>query len=371
MDDYLAPYPEDPEEVIKINRANWWRGLLCCSLFLCAFAYLNPYHLDFFNPMQRFWRVISMLSTIYFCFLIIMLHHRPSYGRELLGFLDPALGGAIDKSKHTYDDDCELTWDNFKDNLDHYYLVHLVDWFLASFVIRDFYILHFWHVLDEVIELSWQHILPHFRECWWDHLICDILLSNIPAITFGLWLQRKLGMMTFDYWGKTGKNGKKKSFWEYDVWHCHKRFGIMVYMQIILNVWFLCNFFLMNAFLIPPVHGFPIFRLLMWFALGSIGFREGYEDASTWNTPQRKHQAVEGRYRWLAIGIMCTEVMIVYKYRKDTGHINEDVHTPFYIWFPWVAWYSSMILYWVYLRFKPGHTTKYPVETKNKKVKHH
>jgi hypothetical protein len=58
--------------------------------------------------------------------------------------------------------------------------------------------------LDEVIELSWQHILPHFRECWWDHLGCDILLSNIPAITFGLWLQRRLGLIPYDFWGKEG-----------------------------------------------------------------------------------------------------------------------------------------------------------------------
>lgn len=45
---------------------------------------------------------------------------------------------------HTYDDNCDLTWDNFLDNFDHYYIVHLVDWFLATLVIRDPIILHFW-----------------------------------------------------------------------------------------------------------------------------------------------------------------------------------------------------------------------------------
>lgn len=213
-----------------------------------------------------------------------MLHHRPVYGRYLLGYLDSRLNQALTKGHHTYDDDCELTWANLADNFDHYYVVHLCNWFLSSFVIRDFYLLHFWHVLDEVIEISWQHILPHFRECWWDHLGCDILLSNIPAITFGLWLQRRLGLIPYDFWGKEGK----KSITEWTIWTCHKKWGIMVYIQILLYIHFLTGFFLNNNLLIPPKHPFPVLRLLLWFGLGAIAFREGYEDARTWNTPERK-----------------------------------------------------------------------------------
>jgi len=32
-----------------------------------------------------------MLALIYFCFIIILLHHRPVYGRYLLGYLDSRL----------------------------------------------------------------------------------------------------------------------------------------------------------------------------------------------------------------------------------------------------------------------------------------
>lgn len=89
--DYLEPLPEDPEAALKINRANWWRGINGCILFLCSFAYLEPYHLDFFDPMQRFWRVITMISVIYFCLIIMLINHRPDYGRAILGYLDPRL----------------------------------------------------------------------------------------------------------------------------------------------------------------------------------------------------------------------------------------------------------------------------------------
>jgi len=96
-----------------------------------------------------------MLAQIYFSLIIILLNHRPSYGRGILGYLDPRLNQPVTKGHHTYDDNCEITWENVLDNFDHYYVVHLVNWFLSSFVIRDFYILHFWQMLDELVELSW------------------------------------------------------------------------------------------------------------------------------------------------------------------------------------------------------------------------
>jgi len=126
---------------------------------------------------------------------------------------------------HTYDDDCALTYDNFKDGFDHYFIVHWVNWTLAAFVIRDPYVLHFWQIFDEVVELSAQHRLPHFRECWWDHLIQDILLANIPAITLGLYIVDKIGIRRYDWLGREGK----ATFWEWDFLHCHRRFGIIVF----------------------------------------------------------------------------------------------------------------------------------------------
>lgn len=186
--DYLDAPPEDEEEALKINRANWWRGIINCVLFLCAFSYLDPSHMNFFAPMQRFWRMVGMLAQLYICFIIILLNHRPEYGRWILGYLDPRLNVPVTSAQHTYDDNCEFTWANFYDNLDHYYLVHWGDWFLSTFMLREFYVLHSWQLMDEIVELSWQHILPHFGECWWDHVFVDILFSNIPAIALGLWI---------------------------------------------------------------------------------------------------------------------------------------------------------------------------------------
>ena len=84
---------------------------------------------------------------------------------------------------------------------------------------------------------------------------------------------------------------------------------------------FLTGFFINNNLLIPPVHPFPVIRLLLWFALGALAFREGYDDSRTWNTVGRYYKEVSGRYRWLGIAILSTEAIMCYKYRKNTGHI--------------------------------------------------
>lgn len=90
----------------------------------------------------------------------------------------------------------------------------------------------------------------------------------------------------------------------------------------LLVIHFLNGFFINNNLLIPPVHPFPVVRLLVWFGLGSIAFREAFEDARTWNTPQRKFTPVQGRARWLSTAVLITESLMCWKYRYNTGHIN-------------------------------------------------
>lgn len=45
---------------------------------------------------------------------------------------------------HTYDDNCDFELVNIIDNLDHYFLLHCLNWFLLSFLLRDAWLLNFW-----------------------------------------------------------------------------------------------------------------------------------------------------------------------------------------------------------------------------------
>ena len=162
-------------------------------------------------------------------------------------------------------------------------------------------------------------------------------------------------MLQYDFLGNKGKN----SFWEWEFLYCHRRFGMVVYIIFLFKACFLNGFFLMNNMMIPPVHPFSVIRLCIWFGIGSIAFREGYEDSRTWNTVERKYNVVEGRYRWLAISMITTEAMLCYKYREGTGHIDFDAKTPLVVSTSWTIAFVGTFGYWLYLRFKPGHTVKY------------
>lgn len=141
--------------------------------------------------------------------------------------------------------------------------------------------------------------------------------------------------------------------------HCHKKFGVFVYQQVLLTIHFANGFFVMNALLIPPKHFFPPGRMVLYFMFGALVMREAYDDARTWGTHERKDKPVAGRMRWLVVAALITEIVLCWKYREGTGNILYNP-TPAYKWVPWTLGISALVIYWVYLRFRPNHTVKYP-----------
>ena len=63
-------------------------------------------------------------------------------------------------------------------------------------------------------------------------------------------------------------------------------------------------------------------------------------------------------YRWIVCGVITLESVISWKFRHDTGNI-QDEPTPFYISIPWVVTVAIFIGYYLYLRFHPQKITKY------------
>ena len=99
---------------------------------------------------------------------------------------------------------------------------------------------------------------------------------------------------------------------------------------------------------------------MFWFLYGNVSYREGWEDVKTWNTHERKHNPVEGRYRFMVVMIFLLEILLVYKYREGSPHVYWDAYTPLYISVPWVVFYGGFAIYWLYLRFiYEGRTKKY------------
>lgn len=98
--------------------------------------------------------------------------------------------------------------------IDFYVLAHFANWFIAALILRDSYILHFWSVLDEILELSLKSIRPNFAECWWDSLLLDVVFANTAGIFLGMCYIRAVGSMEYDWLGRKDA----KSIWEWKIW---------------------------------------------------------------------------------------------------------------------------------------------------------
>lgn len=104
-----------------------------------------------------------------------------------------------------------------------------------------------------------------------------------------------------------------------------------------------------------------IYRLTVWFLLSNLAFKETYVDIDTWGTKTRVDNPISGKCRWITFFICFTEAFISLKYIGDAGNIMDNP-TPLYISIPWITIIAGSICYYLYLRLKPDHTTKYPLE---------
>ena len=53
--------------------------------------------------------------------------------------------------------------------------------------------------------MQFQHILPNFQECWWDHWILDVLICNGGGIYTGMQVAKYLEMRKYRWESVVGK----------------------------------------------------------------------------------------------------------------------------------------------------------------------
>jgi hypothetical protein len=96
--------------------------------------------------------------------------------------------------------------------------------------------------------------------------------------------------------------------------------------------------------------------------VGSLAFKELYCDIETYGTWKRVNNYISGKCRWICIAVITLETIISFKFTKNAGNISDDWSIPTYIWLPWAVGYFIGFIFYLYLRFKPGHTTMWPKE---------
>lgn len=106
----------------------------------------------------------------------------------------------------------------------------------------------------------------------------------------------------------------------------------------IVSVNFLDGFFLMNQLWVPPKTWMVVYRLLIWFSMGHIAFRELH------NALHDEREPFQARF--LTYFTIVVESWVSIKFLKDCGNLQEE-STPWYITAPWLAAGAvGLVHYW-------------------------
>lgn len=256
--------------------------------------------------------ILKGLTITYALFLLFIAQQNYPEAKSIWNILEPPL--SEERAKKAYESwqkNCEITTQNLSNKLDRYSMAHLLGWVFLSFLIRDYYVMHMWAILTELVELTFGQLLAHFAECWWDQLVCDLIVTNLPGMYIGMSLIRYMGWEEFDWLGRRGK----KSWREWEIWTHHKKIISLLILLITFTTQFMGSFFVPNAFHTSPTSDFNGYRLGFWFAIGLAAYKELYMYASE---PIDQFADVGGHFLQIAFAVMFSEVTIMIKHYNDS-----------------------------------------------------
>lgn len=253
------------------------------------------------RPHPVIWRMLMGATFCYIAFLVYLAFQTVQDARKTLAWLDPSLG--VPLPEKTYAADCRVftpenphsLFANLEDCIfDTYMAAHLIGWWIKMMIVRDVKLCWFLSILFEFMEISLRHQLPNFYECWWDHVILDILLCNGGGIYLGYLTCRFFEMRQY-HWG-VGQDIRPDSGrfstltrsavqltpftlqqYKWDLFASPRNFlGVLFYVMIFILV-DLSNFYLKFILWMPSSHWLLLIRVLYWACMSAIVTREYYE----------------------------------------------------------------------------------------------
>lgn len=291
--------------------------------------------------------IMKGFTITYALFVIVLAQQRYEEARFTWNIVEPRVSEEKSKSYFaTWQTNCDLSLENFSNKLDRYSASHFMGWILHALLIRDYWVMHFWSILTELVELLFGEVIPPLAECWWDQIICDMLLTNLPGMMIGMFMIRKFKWQEFDWLGRWGKS----SIREWDIWTNHKRILAVFLLLLGYSIQFLGCFFVPNAFHTSPTSDFSGLRLLIWFWIGFGAFKELYNYAC-----ENKHTPTDvgGHFSQIGLVVMISEITIIIKHYhrsiiqfKGTFSLFQRTVWPAFltIYLVWYLWSRTFII---------------------------
>jgi len=286
-----------PAQRHEMRSANLKKSLMAvCAAYLLYSALQGP-DTHMVRPHPAVWKVMHGLFVLYLLFLVFLLCQETTDARMVLQFISPDLG--IELPERAYGGDCRIyTPEDPTSNcrmlqdtiFDEFFVGHILGWYGKAIALRDRRLLWAYSIAFELMELTFQHWLKNFNECWWDSWILDVALCNSVGIYFGMKTVTFFEGRTYDWTGmerSKGLSGKVRrsimlftpaSFDSY-IWNPTSsplRFFQCAFVVALCLVFELNAFFLKYVLWIPPPHLLNHVRLALWFGIANISTREYY-----------------------------------------------------------------------------------------------
>ena len=302
----------------------------------------------FIRPHPALWRLVLAVNVSYLMVLVFLLFQSKGNARAWLGFLDSRLGKPL--PERSYAEDCSLTSvSSLWDQLDVFVLAHTIGWFAKALILRDVWFCWILSILFELMEYSLEHQLPNFAECWWDHWILDVLLTNWLGMYLGMKTCQYLEMKQYSWRGlrqiPTASGKLKRTVqqftphsWTKFEWGPTKSLKNFLAVVLMLALALQCElnaFYLKTLLWIPIHHPFNLSRLILYFLFSVPAVREAFQYVSD---PRCKRL---GTHAWMTSACVILELLICLKFGR--GEFPKPA--PFHVILFWSCFVALLVGY--------------------------
>jgi phosphatidylserine synthase 2 len=311
------------------------------------------------RPHPIVWRAVMALMVIYFLTVVFFLFQDYKTTRKIIGMYDPK--SLIEEPDRSWAEDCRMSTPEkpyllFETIFDEFLLAHLLGYMGKMIVLRDWKMVMFISFGFEVVEFSLQHVLPNFAECWWDHVIADIIVCNAGGAFLGWLILKAVGAKPYEFVALSDIRtlpGKAKRValqlvprsldrFQWEFFDNFQRFAQVMGLLFVMLLGEINSFTTKLMWNLPPTNHLVLFRLVTYGASAIPGIREYYE----WTSSGSKEPTRIGPMAWLIIVTFCLETVWSLKMAYESDHRYFKVQTPAHIALPWIA-VVILFVFWV------------------------
>jgi len=273
------------------------------------------------------------MLVCYLLFIVYLLFQNVDDARIFLKHFYPELG--VNLGERKYGEDCRLVlpggginWPIIKDTVfDEFVVAHTLGWWGKALILRDNTMLWAVSILFELLELTFQHLLPNFNECWWDSWLLDVAICNWLGIATGMWTVRYFKSKEYNWRGISQQPNllakatrgllqfTPHSFddFQWQIFSSPKRCVQCLFPAAIILLFEINHFFLKYELWVPPINPLNTIRLSVLFLMALPGMKEYYDFIESDSSDV--FQKV-GPFAWLAMAIALAETLTVIKFGK-------------------------------------------------------